>query len=339
VNQPDQVGWGVLGAAGVARRRFLPALRAAANARLVVAASRQRERAEALVAAVGQGRAVASYDEVLEEPSVEAVYLPLPNVLHHQWARRSLEAGKHVLCEKPLALSVADVEDLSQAARSAGRLVMEGFMYRLHPQYEPAQWRPLLERIGKLRTTHVRLSFPFNRPGDIRENPTLGGGALWDIGCYCLDLLCWQLGSPGEVHAMGEMRNGCNWTTAVQLRLDSGLLASCWWSFAGPLGQRLTLVGEHGTIELDSPFRATGPAAGRLEVDGHVEVLNLPTDDCFRREIEHFGAVIRGLAKPAVTLGDSARWLAVAEAVDAQVRSSSRTERGEEAVPPARVGR
>ena len=138
---------------------------------------------------------------------------------------------------------------------------------------------------------------------------------------------------------MGEMRNGCNWTTAVQLRLDSGLLASCWWSFAGPLGQRLTLVGEHGTIELDSPFRATGPAAGRLEVDGHVEVLNLPTDDCFRREIEHFGAVIRGLAKPAVTLGDSTRWLAVAEAVDAQVRSSSRTERGEAAVPHARVGR
>jgi D-xylose 1-dehydrogenase (NADP+, D-xylono-1,5-lactone-forming) len=338
MRESDQVAWGMLGAAGVARRRFLPALRSAANARLVVAASRRLERAEALVAAVGQGRAVDSYDEVLKDQSVEAVYIPLPNALHHYWTRRSLEAGKHVLCEKPLALSVADAEDLAEAARSAGRVVMEGFMYRLHPQYEPARWRTLLGRLGAMRTMHVRLSFPFNRPGDIRENPALGGGALWDIGCYCLDLLCWQLGSPLEVQAMGEVRGGCNWTTAVQLRFGGGVVGSCWWSFAGPLDQRLTLIGEHGTLELDSPFRATGPATGHLEVDGRPEVLSLPSDDCFRREIEHFGAVVRGTARPAIPLSDSARWLAVAEKVDAQVRSSGRPERDEAAAPRARVG-
>jgi predicted dehydrogenase len=338
MRESDQVAWGVLGTAGVARRRFLPALRATANARLVVAASRRLERAEALVAAAGQGRAVDSYDEVLTDQSVEAVYIPLPNALHHHWTRRSLEAGKHVLCEKPLAMSVTDAEDLAEAARTAGRVVMEGFMYRLHPQYEPARWRTLLGRLGAMRTMHVRLSFPFNRPGDIRENPALGGGALWDIGCYCLDMLCWQLGSPMEVHAMGEVRGGCNWTSAVQTLFSGGVVGSCWWSFDGPLGQRLTLVGEHGTLELDSPFRATGPATGRLEVDGHVEVLSLPSDDCFRREIEHFGAVVRGTAEPTVPLDNSARWLAVAENVDAQVRSSSRPERDEAAAPRARVG-
>ena len=340
MRESDQVAWGVLGAAGVARRRFLPALRSTANARLVVAASRRLDRAEALVAAAGQGRAVDSYDEVLQDQSVEAVYIPLPNALHHHWTRRSLQAGKHVLCEKPLAMSVADAEDLAEAARTAGRVVMEGFMYRLHPQYEPARWQTLLGQLGAMRTMHVRLSFPFNRPGDIRENPALGGGALWDIGCYCLDVLCWQLGSPLEVQAMGEVRGGCNWTTAAQLRFGGGVVGSCWWSFGGPLGQRLTLVGEHGTLELASPFRATGPATGRLEVDGRTEVLSLPNDDCFRREIEHFGAVVRGTAEPAIPLSDSARWLAVAETVDAQVSSSDRSERDEAAArAPGSAGR
>jgi predicted dehydrogenase len=107
---------------------------------------------------------------------------------------------------------------------------------------------------------------------------------------------------------------------------------------AARLDQRLTLVGEHGALELDGPFRAAGPATGRLEVDGRVEVLSLPSDDCFRREIEHFGAVVRGTAEPAVPLDDSARWLAVAETVDALVRSSSRLEDDEAAVA-ARQGR
>jgi D-xylose 1-dehydrogenase (NADP+, D-xylono-1,5-lactone-forming) len=315
----DRVGWGVLGAAGVARRRFLPALQEASNGYLVAFGSRSLDRAAAVVQAVGQGRAVGSYEEVLEDRAVDAVYIPLPNSLHEPWTRKALAAGKHVLCEKPLAVRAAVVEELAHAADGAGRVVMEGFMYRLHPQYEPAVWQPLVEQIGPLRSVHVRMSFPFDRPGDIREDATLGGGALWDIGCYCLDLLTWQLGEPLEVRVMGERRDGLDWTAEAQLRFASGVLASAWWSFAGPLSQRLSLVGERGTLDLDSPFRAYGPAGAWLDTGGGVRWIELPTDNCFRREIEHFGDVILRSASPAVPLTDSARWLRVAEAVDQQV--------------------
>jgi xylose dehydrogenase (NAD/NADP) len=315
-----RIGWGVLGAAGVARRRFLPALQEARNGYLVAVGSRSVDRAAVVVQAVGQGRAAGSYEEVLNDPAVDAVYIPLPNSLHEPWTRKALAAGKHVLCEKPLALRAAAVKELAHAADAAGRVVMEGFMYRLHPQYEPVVWQPLVEQIGPLRLAHVRMSYPFDRQGDIRENATLGGGALWDIGCYCLDLLTWQLGEPVEVHAMGDLRDGLDWTTAAELRFASGVLATAWWSFAGPLSQRLSLVGERGTLDLDTPFRAYGPAGAWLDTGGGGLRVELPTDNCFRREIEHFGDVVEGTGSPVVPLTDSARWLRVAEAVDQQVR-------------------
>jgi predicted dehydrogenase len=310
------VGWGVLGAAGIARRRFLPALEAARNGWLAALGSRSVERA----ATLAPGSAVPSYEAVLEDPAVDAVYVPLPNGLHAAWIRRALEAGKHVLCEKPLVLHVAEVEELGAAAEAAGRLLMEGFMYRLHPQYEPAVWEPLVERIGRPRSAHVRRSFPFDQPGDYREDPALGGGATWDIGCYCLDLLTRLLGAPLEVRATGDLRGAVDWTVAAQLRFDEGVLASAWWSFDGPLSQRLSLVGELGTLDLEFPFRSDGPSGAWLDTGDGARRVEFPGDDCFRREIEHFGDVVLGSATPAVPLGDSARWIGVAEEIDRQLR-------------------
>jgi xylose dehydrogenase (NAD/NADP) len=320
VGEQDRIRWGILGAAGVATRRFVPALLEARNADLVTVGSRRLERAVALVDKAGQGRAVGSYQAVLDDSAVEVVYIPLPNSLHHEWILASLAAGKHVLCEKPLVTTVAAAEDVGRAARRAGRVVMEGFMYRFHPQYEPATWQPLLAKIGPLRVAQVRMSFPFDRPGDIREQAELGGGALGDIGCYCLDLLTWQLGEATEVQAIGDVRDGCDWTAAVHLRFGSGQLGMVWWSFAGPIAQRLTLVGEAGTLDLTSPFRATGPAGATLETSsGESQRTDLPTDNCFRRQIEHLGEVIRGHTVQAISLADSIRWLRVADRVREQL--------------------
>ncbi len=316
-----RVGWGVLGVAGVATRRFVPALIESTNGYLAAVGSRKIERAATLVEQAGEGRPVDSYQGVLENPAVDVVYIPLPNSLHFEWTLASLAAGKHVLCEKPLAMRQMHVEELMRAAAEAHRVVMEGFMYRFHPQYEAGNWDKLLVEIGPIRTAHVRLSFTFDRPGDIREDPALGGGALWDTGCYCLDLLSWRLGEVIEIQAMGDLRDDCDWSAAVQLRFASGVLATAWWSFDAAISQELTIVGEGGVLDLKAPFRATGAAAATVDAGGETRVVELPTDDCFRREIEHVGHVVRGEASPAILLSDSARWIAVAEQVERQIRS------------------
>ncbi len=137
MDDQGRLGWGVLGTADIARRRFLPALRQSDCGYLAVLGSRSLDRAAAVVAKHGSGRAVGSYEAVLADPAVEMVYVPLPGPLHHQWVLKALAAGKHVLCEKALVRSVAEVREIDAAARAAGRVVMEGFMYRFHPQWDP----------------------------------------------------------------------------------------------------------------------------------------------------------------------------------------------------------
>jgi len=321
VDADGTFGWGVLGAAGVARTRFLPALAQAERARLVTVGARRLERAQELVDLVGAGRAAGSYEDVLADPEVDAVYVPLPNGLHREWVLRALEAGKHVLCEKSLVLSTEHVDEIAAAAERAGRTVTEGFMYRFLPVYDPATWTPLLERIGPVRGAQVHFSFLLDRPDDIRWDPALGGGALWDLGCYCLDLLTWQLGDVAAVTAVQDrVPGGVERATAAALRFTSGATATAWWSFAAARTQQLVLVGEHARLELDAPFRAGGTGEARLETtrpdrSTDVERWTPPGNDTFRAEIEHVQAVARGEVETRLPLAQSRRWIAVAEEI------------------------
>lgn len=321
----QRVGWGVLGCAEVARRHFLPALAASANACLVAVGARDPARAAAAVAAAGAGRAAASYADVLEDPAVDAVYVPLPNALHREWVLASLRAGKHVLCEKPLALATDEVDQVARAARTAGRLVMEGFMYRFHPQHASPAWERLLGEIGDVRGVHLRMSRPMGRPHDIRRNSALGGGALWDIGCYCLDWLTWRFGDIVQAHAIGDEREGCDWTAAVQLRFGSGALGTVWWAFGAAPSQSITMVGERGVAELTTPFQGSGSASHRLRVgrSGEVQELRLPAADCYLLQLEHFGRALAGTEAPAVALSDTRRWVGLAEEIRRQIGRTS----------------
>jgi xylose dehydrogenase (NAD/NADP) len=305
----------VLGTAGISRRRFLPALVKARNAYLAAVGSRSLERAAASVAIAGEGRAVGSYAAVLDDPSVDIVYIPLPNALHREWVLASLAAGKHVLCEKPLVQAEAHVHELAAAAQAAQRVVMEGFMYRFHPQYQPSAWQPLLAEIGELQAAHAWTSLRFDRVDEPAEAAALRGGALWEVGCYCLDVLTWQLGEVAEVSASSDRRDGYELATAAQLRFASGALGTAWWSFTAGWSKRLTLIGERGALELDQPFRPDGPATARLELGRDIRAVRLPTDDCFRREIEHLGDVVNHATTIAVPLSGSARWLRAAEEI------------------------
>jgi D-xylose 1-dehydrogenase (NADP+, D-xylono-1,5-lactone-forming) len=317
VDERGRIGWGVLGAARIAWQRFVPGVTAADGAYLAAVGAREQARASALVAEAGSGHAYGSYRQVLDDPAVDAVYIPLPNGLHREWTLAALAAGKHVLCEKSLVTSAAEVDELAAAA--GGLVLMEAFMYRFHPQFQPATWQPLLERIGEPRYAQARFAFDLDRPEDIRWQARLGGGALWDVGCYCLNVLLWQLGEVTRVRATGRTVGGVDQAGAATLEFASGALASAWWSFAAPRQQRLELLGSDGRLELDGPFMGIGSAEIRLVVGDEPRAWTPPPSDQFQREVEHFGRVVRGQEPLAYPLAESKRWIALAEEIQRQI--------------------
>lgn len=229
-----------------------PAIAASRNGRLVAIAARDRARAEAFAAEHGVARTAADYDAVLEDPEVDAVYLPLVNSLHAEWTLRALAAGKHVLCEKPLAMNIAEAERMAAAAEAAGRLLMEGFMYRFHPQL-----RAQIADLGERPRRHVSAWFGFRvaDPDNYRLRPELGGGALMDVGAYGINACRWLLGEPDEVAAVAHVGGtGVDLTTGASMRFPNGTTAFVWASLESPEHQALEIVLEDRTIRIEQPF-------------------------------------------------------------------------------------
>jgi xylose dehydrogenase (NAD/NADP) len=245
----DVLRWGVLGAASIADQALLPALRASRNGELLAIASRDRERATALAARHGVARVYGTYDELLEDAEVDAVYVPLPNHLHREWALRALAAGKHVLCEKPLAMNSAEATEMAAAARAAGRLLMEAAMYRFQPRM--VELAEVLR--GHVRYLHASFAFPIDAPDNYRMRPEMGGGALLDIGFYVVDLARWLLGEPDRVAAVRRQdRVDMSWTVA--LGFPDGRQASLFASFETPEYQDLVAVTAERLVRIDRPF-------------------------------------------------------------------------------------
>ncbi|HSS61774.1 MAG TPA: Gfo/Idh/MocA family oxidoreductase [Candidatus Limnocylindrales bacterium] len=241
----------MLGAAWIAEKAVLPAIAASQNGRLVAVASRSRERAEEMLSGYGEARVCDSYDALLEQPDVDAVYIPLVNNLHREWTERALAAGKHVLCEKPIAMNAEQAEAMAAAARRANRLLMEAFMYRFD-----ARTRRFIE--GSREPLHVRASFGFRlKQGEnYRFDAALGGGALLDVGCYTVSIARWILGEPVQVFARARMRNGVDMTATALLVFDEGRTASAWSSFESPEEQEVTVISRDTVHRLDRPFSA-----------------------------------------------------------------------------------
>jgi D-xylose 1-dehydrogenase (NADP+, D-xylono-1,5-lactone-forming) len=244
--------WGVLGGAWIADRAVLPALRAAAGCELLAIASRDPARARELAGRHGIPRVHGDYAALLADPDVEAVYLPLPNALHLPWTERALAAGKHVLCEKPLALNATEAREMAGAARRAGRLLMEAVMYRFHPRM-----RALAERLSGAEVRHVSASFgfPIEAPGGYRLRPELGGGALLDVGCYVADVARWLLGEPERVEAVAR-RGVVDMTWSAVLGFAGGAQAALFASFESPQHQELVVVSADRVERLERPFTA-----------------------------------------------------------------------------------
>jgi D-xylose 1-dehydrogenase (NADP+, D-xylono-1,5-lactone-forming) len=252
-----ELRWGILSTAGIARKAMIPAIQVAPNARLLAIASESGKAAE-VAGQFAIPRAHDSFAALLEDPEIEAVYVPLPNHLHARWVIEAARHGKHVLCEKPAALTLAEAEQMQAACDAAGVCLMEGYMYRHHPQH--ARARAVLDggELGEIRQLRGLFSFPLDlTSANIRLSADQGGGCLHDVGCYGLDVARRLLGMPDEVTVMGHMGQALGVDTRVSgiLRYADGRLAEFGASFEQAPINRYEVIGTRGSLLLLAAFR------------------------------------------------------------------------------------
>lgn len=263
--------WGILGPSGVATRELAPAMLRAGH-ELTAVASRSRSRAQAFAAYHGARRARASYHDVLTAEDVDAVYIALPNDLHEPWVIAALQAGKHVLCEKPLGHDAAAAQRMAVAAARSGRVLMEAAMVRFHPRTEALLELTAGGAIGRLRTVHVAVGVLMEDPTSFRAEPSHGGGALLDVGSHAAALARWVTGEePEQVVALDRRwSTGVDGTTGALLRFPSGTIATLTASFDTPTHDLLVAVGSHGVVEVPRVVRANAEEDAVLLRDGQV---------------------------------------------------------------------
>ncbi len=289
---------------------------------VIGAASRERVRAEAYVQERGLERAYGGYDELLADPDVDAVYVALPNALHVEWATRALDAGKHVLSEKPLSRDPREAERAFDAAERAGRVLMEGFMYRHHPQTKRLVQLVRAGELGELRLVRSQFSFTLDRPHDVRWDHDLGGGSLLDLGCYCTNLMRTLAGEPERVYAeQTTAPSGVDVRFAATLRFARGVLGHFDCSFDLPLRVEFEAVGSEGSASLLPPFVGDEVT---LEVRRGEELVSSETETANRYglELDNFARAIAGEEPPLLDRGES---VAQARALDALLRSAEST--------------
>ena len=313
------VRFGVLSTARI-NRSVLAGARASGDVDVVSVASRDRARAEAYAREHGIERAHGSYEALLADPDVDAVYISLPNSLHVPWSVRSLEAGKHVLCEKPLTRRPADAEEAFDLAERSGLVLMEAFMYRHHPNVR--RLAELVEggAIGRLTLVRATFSFLLADERNIRMLAELDGGSLMDVGCYCVNGSRLLAGEPERV--LGEQvlaPTGIDLAFYGTMRFAGEVVAQFDCSFTAPGKQRLEAVGEQGVVTSDAPWRPDWGGEVTLTRGGSVERIGVPEADSYRLELENMASAIRGEAEPLLGREDA---VGQARALEALYRSA-----------------
>jgi predicted dehydrogenase len=297
--------WGVLAPARIARRHVVPALHAAPSCELVAVAARDAERAQAAASELGAPIAHGSLEALLADGRVDAVYVPLPNHLHAPWTIAAAEAGKHVLCEKPLALTAIDAQRMVDACEDAGVLLMEGFMYRFHPSWQTVRDVLASGRLGELRTVQTWVGFFDDDPADIRNVASSGGGALYDVGCYAIDVTRMLFGAePTVVEAVAarDSTSGVDVLTSAVLGFGAGTATfSC--STRAARSQHVHVQGTDGHLEIEVPFNVPPDRPNRVFVTdsatGSTETITSPVADVYELEVEAFArAVLDGAPAP-----------------------------------------
>ncbi len=318
-----KIRWGILSTAKIGVEKVIPAMQQGALTEVVAIASRSLDKAEAAAIRLGIARAHGSYEALLADPEVDAIYNPLPNDQHVPWSIRALEAGKHVLCEKPIAVSASEGQALVDAGARFPRLkLMEAFMYRHHPQWKLAKELVTSGRIGSLRTIQTFFSFFNDDPSNIRHDPAKGGGGLMDIGCYAISLSRWLMDAePDRVMGLVEVHPEWGVDRTASAILDFGDRGSATFtcSMAVSPFQVVQIIGTEGRVELSEvPFNAPKdkPCAIRLQTgDGTVERIEVETCDQYTIQGNLFARAILDDTPVPTPISDAVRNMEAIEAI------------------------
>jgi xylose dehydrogenase (NAD/NADP) len=300
------LNWGLLSTARI-NRALMPPLRASKRNKLLAVASRAQSSADEFAQKNKIPRAYGSYEAMLADPEIDVIYNPLPNHLHAEWTIKAVQAGKHVLCEKPFALTLTDVDNVISAAQKYGKVVEEAFMYRHHAQ--TFKIKEMIENgdLGKIKLVRGSFTFMLTRENDVRLDPAMGGGSLWDIGCYPLSFTRAVLGrEPLEVFGWQVTgKTGIDETFVAQLRFPEDIFAQFDCSFTTPFHSFMEIVGSEGTLIVPSPFKPEANEKIFITRENKTEKISIKGQELYLGEVEDMADAILLGKKTGVSLLDT----------------------------------
>ncbi|MFF2446634.1 Gfo/Idh/MocA family protein [Neobacillus sp. NPDC058068] len=304
-----KIKWGILSTATIAVEQVIPAIQQSSNGEVYAVASSSGKAAD-VAEQFHIPNFYESYEELLKDSSIEAVYIPLPNNSHYEWTIKAARAKKHVLCEKPAALDPKKVEEMILACKNNGVIFMEGFMYRFHPQHKKVKELLTEKVIGDIKMVRAYFSFYMeDRVGNIRLNPNLGGGALYDIGCYCINSIRYILGTePLNMAILGDMNpDGVDTSAAAVMLFPGNVYTAFMCSFDATLKHEYEIIGTKGTIRVPYAYRPdlnAGNGMVQIYLDNEYKEFIINGDQ-YLLEVEHFADCIINNREPSYTGEDS----------------------------------
>lgn len=298
--------WGLLSTASI-NRALIPPVRNSKRSQLLAVASRGHESADKFSQIWNIPRAHSSYQALLLDPEVDVIYNPLPNSMHAEWSIKAVQAGKHVLCEKPLAISLEEVDAMRSASLQTGKIIAEAFMYRHHPQ--TLRVKEIIDSgtIGNIHLIRGSFAYLASRPNNVRLDPALGGGCIWDVGCYPISYARTMVGvEPEEVFGWQVLStSGVDLNFVGQLRFPNDIFAQFHSSFITPHSPFIEIVGSQGTLMIPKPFTPGRNEKIILTHDDERQVIRIPGEDLYQGEVADIEDSILHGKPPRITLEDS----------------------------------
>ena len=303
---PDTLSWGLLSTARI-NRAVIPVLQSSQRNQLLAVASRTQDRAKAYAEEWHIPRAHGSYQALLDDPEIDVVYISLPNSLHAEWTIRAAQAGKHILCEKPFALSIEEVNAIEAAANQAGVVVAEAFMYRHHPQTDQVKAMVKGGALGDIRLLRGSFTFNISSEADVRLNPDLGGGSVWDVGCYPISFARYILGEE-PLHVFGWQATGKSGVDEVfsgQLLFPGKVFMQFDSGFRAPDRANMEIVGSEGVLSIPQPFKPGMVEHVLFSKEGEEKTIRIPGEALYQGEVEDLADAVLLGKPPKISLADS----------------------------------